>query len=690
MNRLLLFLVVFTPHFFFAQLFTGTGGAIVDQNSVNFNLNVSGLSSNLDTVNFGLESVCINLNHTYLSDLEIKLISPSGVQVVLMSGNGGGGDNLVNTCFSANASSSIVAGNAPFSGTFKPNGQLGLINNNVSGNGNWVLKISDNAAGDAGNLIDWKLTFGNSPASYSVFTSSNLPIVLINTNGQSIQDDPKILADMKIIYNGEGIRNYVSDVPNDYDGKIGIEYRGSSSQMFPKKPFGIELWDVNSNSIEDSLLGMPLESDWILNVSYSDKSLIRNAFTYRDWEKMGHYGSRGQQVELVLNGQYWGVYYLCEKIKRGKDRLDIAKLQPTEIDGDNLTGGYILKVDKMTGSATSNWSSMYPPANQPTANPPVILVEYPKVEDIVPQQFNYIKSYVDSFETALQTVDFLDTVNGYRHFADEDSWIDYLLISEMNKNVDGYRISTYFYKDKNSNGGKLKMGPVWDYDLAYGNANYCDGWKTDGWGFDFNNVCGGDNWLVPFWWSKMMQDTLFQNNLRCRWENLKPVVFDTTVMFHWIDSMAIRLQESQSRNFEQWPIIGTYVWPNYYIPSLYQGEIDTLKWWLKARFEWLDENIPGNLVGCGFTGIQELKANFDFEVFPNPFENQITLQFEQIFEQASIHVYSIHGERIQQFSIPNLGNKTTLTLNDALSSGIYFLKVETEKGTSITKKIVKR
>lgn len=690
MNRLLLFLMIFISHPFFSQTFTGGGGAILDQNSVNFNLNVSGLSSNIDTLNFGLESVCINLNHSYVADLEIKLISPSGVQVILMSGNGGGGDNLVNTCFSADATTSISAGNSPFSGTFKPSGQLGFINSGVSGNGNWVLKISDNAGGDVGNLIDWKLTFGNNPATYSVFTSSNLPIVLINTNGQSIQDDPKIAADMKIIFNGEGIRNYVSDAPNDYNGRIGIEYRGSSSQMFPKKPFGIELWDVNNNSIEDSLLGMPLESDWVLNVSYSDKSLIRNAFTYRNWEKMGHYGSRGQQVELVLNGQYWGVYYLCEKIKRGNDRLDIAKLQPTEIDGDNITGGYILKVDKMTGSATSNWSSVYPPANQPSANPPVILIEYPKVEDIVPQQINYIKNYVDSFETALQTIDFLDTVNGYRHFADEDSWIDYLLISEMNKNVDGYRISTYFYKDKNSNGGKLKMGPVWDYDLAYGNANYCDGWKPEGWGFEFNNVCGGDGWLVPFWWSKMMQDTLFQNNLRCRWENLKPVVFDTTVMFHWIDSMATRLQESQTRNFEQWPIIGTYVWPNYYIPNSYQGEIDTLKTWLKARYEWLDENIPGNLFGCGFTAVQELNANFDFQVFPNPFKQEITLQFEQYFAQGNVYLYSIHGERMQEFTVPMLGNKTTLTLDKSLSSGIYFLVVETEKGTSITKKLVKQ
>lgn len=690
MNKLLLFVAFFLANLSFSQTFTGSGGPILDQNTVSFNLNVAGLTSNIDTVNFGLESVCINLNHTYLADLEIRLIAPSGEEVILLSGIGGGGDNLVNTCFNADASTSIASGTAPFTGEYTPSGQLGFINAGVTGNGNWILKVTDNAANDVGNLINWKLIFGTNPATYSVFTSSNLPIVVINTNGQSIQDDPKIAADMGIIFNGAGVRNYVTDVPNNYNGKVGIEYRGSSSQMFPKKPFGIELWDVNNNSIDDTLLGMPAESDWVLNVSYSDKSLLRNAFTYRNWEKMGHYGSRGQQVELILNGQYWGVYYLCEKIKRGSDRLDIAKLQPTEITGDDLTGGYILKVDKTTGSATSNWSSMYPPADQPAANPPLILVEYPKIEDIVPQQLDYIKKYVDSFEIALQTVDFLDTNNGYRHFADEASWIDYLLLSEMNKNVDGYRISTYFYKDKNSNGGKLKMGPVWDYDLAYGNANYCDGWKPEGWGFEFNNVCGGDGWLVPFWWSKMMQDTLFQNNMRCRWENLKPVVFDTTVMFHWIDSMAIRLQESQSRNFEQWPIIGTYVWPNYYIPSSYQGEIDSLKWWLKARFEWLDANIPGNLVACGFTGIDELNQNFDVQVYPNPFENQVTLQFDQLFARGTVLLYTIHGELIHQLEIPNLGSKTTFSIDASLTNGIYFLVVETDKGRSITKKLVKQ
>jgi hypothetical protein len=221
---------------------------------------------------------------------------------------------------------------------------------------------------------------------------------------------------------------------------------------------------------------------------------------------------------------------LCEKIKRSNDRLDIAKLEPTEILGDNLTGGYILKIDKSTGSSSSEWQSNFPPANNPGGIAPTIMIDYPSSDMIVPQQFNYIKNYVDSFEIALATIDFLDTLNGYRHFADEESFIDYLLISEMNKNVDGYRISTFFSKDKTSKGGKLKMGPVWDYDLVYGNATYCQAWDPTGFSFDFNTICGGDSWQVPFWWNRMMEDTLFQNNLRCRWENLKPIVFDTSII----------------------------------------------------------------------------------------------------------------------------------------------------------------
>ncbi len=674
----------------FSQTFSGNAGPIADNSESSYTLNVNGLTNLLDTNNFGLETICLNLTHTYLADLEVRLISPSGVSILLFAGIGGGDDNLENTCLNVDASQAITEGFAPFTGTFRPSGQMGLFNNQQTGNGVWTLKINDTAGQDFGDLVSWSLTFGNNPASYFVFTSSNLPIVVINTNGQNIQDDPKISADMGIIFNGEGIRNYTTDPKNNYNGKIGIEYRGSSSQMFPKKPFGIELWDLNNNSIDSSILNMPKDNDWILGVAYSDKSLMRNSLTFRTWEKMGYYAPRGENVELILNGEYWGVYYLCEKIKRGNDRLDIAKLDPIEITGDDVTGGYILKIDKGTGSAASEWQSNFPPANNPDGIAPTIMIDYPSTDAIVPQQFNYIKNYVDSFETALATIDFLDIVNGYRHFADEASFIDYLLISEMNKNVDGYRISTFFSKDKTSKGGKLKMGPVWDYDLAYGNANYCEAWDHTGFSFDFNMVCGDDTWQIPFWWNRMMEDTLFQNNLRCRWENLKPIVFDTTIINQYLDSMATRLNESQIRNYNQWPIIGTYVWPNYFIGNSYQAEVDTLKWWIKQRFEWLDANIPGNLIGCGFTNVNELNSQINFEIYPNPFQNQFTVKFnENLKGTVEIKIMNLIGEEIYANESSIIDGKIAIELQAELTKGVYLVAIEINGQKSKVHKLIK-
>lgn len=679
----------FVLNFLFSQTFSGNVGPIIDNSESDFSLNVSGLTNVLDTNNFGLETICLNLNHTYLSDLQVRLVSPSGVSILLFSGIGGGDNNLVNTCLNVDAAQAIAESSAPFTGTFRPSGLMGLINNQQSGNGTWTLQINDVAAGDFGDLLSWSVSFGNNPASYFVFTSSNLPIVTINTNGQNIQDEPKIVADMGIIFNGEGIRNYITDPKNNYIGKIGIEYRGSSSQMFPKKPFGIELWDLNNNSIDSSLLNMPKDNDWILSVAYSDKSLMRNSLTYRTWEKMGYYAPRGENVELVLNGEYWGVYYLCEKIKRGNNRLDIAKLEPIEIFGDELTGGYVLKIDKGTGSASSEWQSNYPPASNPDGVAPTIMVDYPDVDAIVPQQFTYIKNYVDSFEIALNTVDFLDTLNGYRHFAEEESFIDYLLISEMNKNVDGYRISTFFSKDKTSKGGKLKMGPVWDYDLAYGNGNYCEAWDPTGFSFNFNTICD-DNYQVPFWWNRMMEDTLFQNNLRCRWENLKPIVFDTSIINNYLDSMAFRLDEGQIRNFNQWQIIGTYVWPNYYIADSYRGEVDSLKWWIKQRFEWLDANIPGNLVACGFAGTEKLDAQIDFSVYPNPFQNQFTIQFdEKLKGLTKVRIFNLIGQEICATENYVTGGKLTIEMKTELTKGVYFVSLEVNNQKSKLQKLVK-
>ena len=281
-----------------------------------------------------------------------------------------------------------------------------------------------------------------------VFTSSNLPIVVINTNGQTIKDDPKIEATMGIIYNGVGLRNNVTDAANNYNGKIGIEIRGSSSQMFPKKQYGIELHDALGASIDASLLGLPKQSDWILFAPYNDKSLVRDPLAYKLGRDLGRYAPRTKYCEVVLNGEYQGIYVLIEKIKRDKNRVDINKLDPIEITNDDLTGGYIIKIDKDTGTGGEGWASTFTPPGRSGTQTIFFQYDYPKAANIVVQQKEYIKQYVAAFENALAGDNFKDPNQGYAKYIDVDSFIDYFIANEVSKNVDAYRLSTFMYKRK--------------------------------------------------------------------------------------------------------------------------------------------------------------------------------------------------------------------------------------------------
>ncbi len=668
-----------------AQTFTGTGGAISDNlDTTYYIIPVSGLSpANIDTAVFGLEQVCIDLTHTKDRDLDIFLESPDGTIVELTTDNGDLDDNYTNTCFRWDVSTFITAGTAPFTGAYKPEGLLPAINNGQNGNGNWRLRVYDdnNTGNNTGNMISWSITFGTSPAADFVFQSSNLPIIVINTGNQTIVDEPKIMADMGIIYNGPNIRNNMTDSFNNYNGKIGIEFRGSSSQGFPKKPYGIELWDVNGNAIDSSLLGMPKESDWILFASYSDKSLLNNALSYHLANQMGWYAPRTQHVELTINGQYMGVYVLMEKIKKDNNRVDIATLQPTEIFGDDVTGGYIIKIDKSTGNGGAGWTSTFAPDTAPNGQTIYFQYEYPSDLIIVPQQEAYIQAYVDSFETALAGPNFADTALGYARYMDVNSFIDYFLLNEMSRNVDGYRLSTYLYKDKMSNGGKLTIGPAWDYDLGWANADYCAGSDTTGWAYQFKNVCPGDYWQIPFWWDRLMQDPNFRDKVRCRWEELKMTVLSVSYLHNYADSMALYLDEGQQRNFNTWLILGNYVWPNPSpIPADYAGEITEIKNWMTARWAWMDANMPGILGTCNPTGMaNEAPIENPLVAFPNPFQQDLSFSiYLEQSENVEVVLLNSLGQPVMapQTRRANAGTQNiTIDTGDGLAAGLYFLQI---------------
>ncbi len=507
--------------------------------------------------------------------------------------------------------------------------------------------------------------------------ASSLPLVVINLNGAEIPDEPRIKGKMGIIWNGEGNPNSGSDAFNNYNGDIAIEKRGSSSQMFPKKSYGFELQDELGEGINDSLLGMPAEEDWILYAPYSDKTLIRNVLTFTLGASLGHYSPRCKFVELFIDNEYQGVYVLMEKIKRDKNRVDVAKLTTDEVADEDIEGGYIIKVDKTTGSGGEGWHSRY--YNYYNSGKTYFQYEYPKQENINEVQKEYIQEYVKLFEKALHDNNF-DEEKGFRTLADEQSFIDFFIMNEFAKNIDGYRLSTFMYKDKN---GLLNVGPLWDFNLAYGNGNYYDGESFSG--FQYRANLGNDGNQIPFWWDVLLENEGFKGKLRNRWDELRTAELSNERIEFVIDSLVGALEQPQIRNFNKWPVIGHYVWPNAYVGQSYNAEVDWMKNWIGNRLSWLD----GEFVDFPVNSLDYF-INKNISVFPNPFANEIHLTMSsELGENATISIYNMMGIQVLQKEI----NSTQMVITDArlvsLPEAFYIVKVENKGKTLLLKKLIK-
>lgn len=677
-NCLLLFCWLL-PSTLFSQTFFGTGGLVPDDGgNYLFPINVQGVTPSTCDINYGLETICLNATHTWISDFDIFLIAPDGTQIELSSGNGGDQDGYINTCFNQSSLTGIGQVAYPFTGTFRPEGSLAIANNGQATNGIWQLLIHDTYPGaDEGTLLDWNITFGNQPAQPFLFLSSNLPIIRINTFNNAIQDEPKILARMEIVDHPAPLRNFKNDPADDFQGRIGIELRGASSQSFSKKSYGFEVWDVNQNDSNVSVLDMPAESDWVLHASYADKSLMRNVMSYELANQMGQYASRSRYVELVLNGEYQGVYVLFEKVKRDVNRVNIAKLNIDENFGDELTGGYLWKIDRYNGSDNSIvWQSKIGPCDPLSPDTNFFLLEYPAADAVTPQQGAYIQSKMDSFELALMSPNFMDENIGYRNHIDLNSFITATIINELSKNVDAYRLSTYLHKDKNSNGGKIKLGPIWDYDLAWRNANYYGGEDPSGWQFE---MCG-DGLQNPFWWKRFQEDSVWNNELYCQWNHYRSTYLDTAALANSMRNRAAYLDEAQQRNFEYWPILGTWVWPNPDpLAQTYQEEIENTIAWIKQRINWMDGHILGHCPIVDHTGFQEdnqLDYLGGLQVYPNPFREQFTVEFNPgLYPTIQLGLYNGMGQLVKE-QIWHQGQASMILffMEEGLPNGPYYLK----------------
>ncbi|MCD4730440.1 MAG: CotH kinase family protein [Bacteroidales bacterium] len=504
------------------------------------------------------------------------------------------------------------------------------------------------------------------------FNTSNLPIVFIATEGQTIIPDTNIVADMGIIYNGPGEINHIENAFNNYDGRIAIRLRGNTSLAFPKKSFTIETQDSLGQNLNVSLIDLPEENDWVLYAPFSDKSLMRNVLIYELSRKMGMYAPRTKFCELFLNDEYQGVYVLIEKIKRDDNRVDIAKLTTNDTIGNELTGGYIILLDRYDGDgwhSIINWD---------------IFFEYyePDDDEILEVQKEYIQNFIKSLEYTIDTLTQLNDTT-LTSTIDFRSFYDYIILNELSKNVDAYKLSTYMFKDKNSKNGTLKMGPIWDYNIAFGNNYDFSAYTVSD--FIYSDSAFYDYTL--FWFRKFMSFPMFQENIQGRWKQLRSTTLHIDSIYYIIDSCYNLLGQAQERNFTKWDILGKYVWPNYYYGDTYEEEIEILKVWLNARLIWMDENFATNLPG-------NLPKNYKIQIYPNPFINQITINtHNQEIHSMTFILFDSFGREVYRKIVKDyyfLQRKLNFNFEGLnLSGGFYFYNIIWNQDNIIKGKLIK-
>jgi hypothetical protein len=407
------------------------------------------------------------------------------------------------------------------------------------------------------------------------FRESNLPIVLITTDGnRDIPDEPKIAATMKIIETPDGSRNKVTYASNpqylNYSGRIKIEIRGSSSQSLPKKPYGFTTYnDDNTTHKNVSILGMPEENDWILNSIAYDPSLIRNYLSYFLARQLGNYATRERYCEVMINGDYKGLYILMEKLKIDKNRIDIAEMDETDNDAVSVTGGYIVKADKTTGGDVVDWGM------ESYAGWTDYICDDPASDIITSTQKSYIKSQFTNLQKVASAQNSQITT-GFPSIIDVPSFVDFMIMNELASNADGYQYSTYFHKDRK---GKLRAGPVWDFDLTYGNDLFH--WGLDRSHYNIWQFEGGGNTGSKFW-----RDLYYNGTYKCyltrRWKEVTgengPLRYDKICLD--IDDFVSEISEASVREHTRW---GT-------IPD-HNGEIAAMKNWLRERLTWMNARL---------------------------------------------------------------------------------------------------
>ena len=426
--------------------------------------------------------------------------------------------------------------------------------------------------------------------------SSNLPLLILNPFGQRISQDNRATVSVRFIDADKKGRTTLL-APVSHDGRASVNIRGFSTLRQPKNSMTVRLIDENGDKTKAGLLGMPKESDWVLYAPYADKTLMRDVLAYELSNLMGRYAPRTRFVEVFMDRSggklsqrdYMGVYVLVEKIKRGKSRVNITEMSASDTTEPNITGGFIFKRDH---------TERYEPSFRTSRGNHFYYVD-PDPEEMSREQMNWISRYMSRFEQALYGPDFRDPARGYAAYLDVDAFIDQHWLIEMSKNIDGFRYSAFLHKDR---GGKLNVGPAWDWNLSFGNADYYDAADPTGWYTPLlreSEIC---------WFRRLNEDPEFEQRAIDRWGELRRSVLSTQRVLARVDELAAQLNEAQGRNFRRWPILGRRVNPNEFVGDTYEEEIKWMKQWIQKRLSWIDGQFPAPPTLTEANGSSTLRA----------------------------------------------------------------------------------
>ena len=394
---------------------------------------------------------------------------------------------------------------------------------------------------------------------------TNLPVVTIHTTGteEITSQDVYVHGIVSIINNG-----------TIFSDSLEIRGRGHASWSFPKKPYRMKL----KNKV--NLLGFPArERNWVLINNYGDKTLMRNLLAFDLSRRFDMaYTSIGIPVDVILNGEYKGCYQLCDQLEVAAGRIDVEKMGIYDVTLPNLSGGYLLEVDAYAYEEESWFSS----ARQYTP----VRVRYPKSDEIVAQQYKYIRDHYNLMEASVFSVNYKDPVNGYRKYLDTESFLRHFLVGEISGNTDTYW-STYMYKDRNDD--IFYFGPVWDFDLAYENDNrtYPINNHTQ-WVYEYGSSANGFRAVV----NRLFSDEAFVLQLKTIYADYRDRgIVTTEALLNVVDNYAVEIKQSQQLNFKRWNILNAIVHQNPRTYGSYEGEVNNVKRYIMERLDWLDKKL---------------------------------------------------------------------------------------------------